>query len=119
MTQHYLTTLSVAGSIFTNVFFSGVAHDLPGLSTQVVEAIPQSVGALALVPQEFKASVIALYVSAIDSAFVTVVPFAGVAAFMTLLIKNYSLLDPSAMKTTMNEVELEEMNKRFDQKDYA
>jgi hypothetical protein len=108
MTQHELTTISVAGSIFSNRLFSGIAHDLPSLSTEVVEALRQSVGALALVPQEFKTSVIALYVSAIDSALVTVVAWAGVAAFMPLLIKNYSLHERSAMKTMMDEVESEE-----------
>lgn len=75
---------------------------------EVVEALRQSVGALALVPPELKANVIALYVSAIDFALVTVVPWAGVAAFMSLLIKNYSLLERSAMKTMMDAAQSEE-----------
>lgn len=104
--------LSVAGSIFSNTLFSGIAHDLPSLSREVVEALRQSVGALALVPQEFKANVIALYVSAINSALVTVVPWAGVAAFAALFIKNYSLLERSAMKTMMDEGESEETKDR-------
>jgi len=74
----------------------------------VVEALRQSVGALALVPEEFKSSVIAIYVSAIDTALITVVPWAGVAALTTLLIKNYSLLERSAMKTMMDQVEVGE-----------
>ena len=78
----------------------------------MVEALRQSVGALALVPQEFKANVIALYVSAINSALVTVVPWAGVAAFAALFIKNYSLLERSAMKTMMDEGESEETKDR-------
>jgi len=39
---------------------------------------------------------------------VTVVPWAGVAAFTTLLIKNYSLLERSAMKTMTDEAQSEE-----------
>lgn len=74
----------------------------------MVEALRQSVGALALVPEEFKSSVIAIYVSAIDTALITVVPWAGVAALTTLLIKNYSLLERSAMKTMMDQVEVGE-----------
>ena len=94
---------SVAGSIFSNTLFSGITHDLPNLPKEVVAALRQSVGALALVPQEFKGSVIEIYVSAIDSALITIVPWAGVAAFMTLFIKNYSLLERSAMKTMMDQ----------------
>src|SRR5258708_32702828 len=100
--------LSVAGSIFSNTLFSGITHDLPNLSMEVVEGLRQSVGALALVPQEFKSSVIAIYVSAIDSALITIVPWAGVAALTTLLIKNYSLLERSAMKTMMDQEEVGE-----------
>lgn len=74
----------------------------------MVEALRQSVGALALVPQESKSNVIAIYVSAIDSALVTIVPWASVAAFTTLIIKNYSLLERSAMKTMMDQAEAEE-----------
>jgi hypothetical protein len=74
----------------------------------VIEALRQSIGALALVPQELKSSVIAIYVSAIDLALITIVPWAGVAALTTLLIKNYSLLERSAMKTMMDQAEAEE-----------
>jgi hypothetical protein len=87
----------------------------------VVGALKHSVGALALVPPAFRPRVIALYVSAIDSALVTVVPWAGVAAFMALLIKNYNLLERSAVKTIMDEVELEAIkweSKWFDEKDW-
>ena len=109
MTACYLTRLlSVAGSIFSNTLLSGFTHDLPNLSKEVVEALRQSVGALALVPQEFKSSVIAIYVSAITSALITIVPWAGIAALTTLLIKNYSLLERSAMKTMMDQAGADE-----------
>jgi hypothetical protein len=93
----------------------------------VVGELKHSISALALVPLEFRARVIALYVSGIDFALVTVVPWAGAAAFMILLIKNHSMIERSAMKTMVDEVGLEEMEmeyrskwsdqKRSDQKD--
>lgn len=85
----------------------------------MVEALRQSVGGLALVPQEFKANVIALYVSAIDFALVTIVPWAGVAAFTSLLIKNYSLLERSAMKTMMDEAESKELKDKTKKEEAA
>jgi len=66
---------------------------------------------MALVPQEFKGSVIAIYVSAINSALITIVPSAGVAALTTLLIKNYSLLERSAMKTMIGQEEEKDKDK--------
>lgn len=50
---------------------------------------------------------IAIYVSAIDSALITIVPWAGIAALTTLLIKNYSLHKRSPIKTMMDREETE------------
>jgi len=87
--------IAIAGTVFSNQLRSKLALYAPSLSSDLVEAVRQSVTAVKTLPADQQAEVIKAYAAALDAVFMIGVPACILGSIACFLIRPWNLKERS------------------------
>ena len=83
--------IAISGTVFGTRLTSNLAQYAGVIPAEMLQAVRQSVSVIFSLPKELQEPVINAYVAALDYTFIVIVPAAGLASLLSLLIRNWNL----------------------------
>lgn len=88
--------ISIAGTVFANTLESNITIYAPGLPSNLISGVRQSISVISGLPSDLKDQVIVAYVHALGWVFVVGVPTMIASSICVLLVQNHNVKERGA-----------------------